>query len=61
MTVDPTTTRARPELSCIDPNNDSIGMRMKLMPVFQQIDVEECQLPHAPPAIRMYGSTMVSF
>ncbi|WFD23405.1 DNA-directed DNA polymerase [Malassezia equina] len=29
--------------------------------VFQQIDVEECQLPHSPPAIRMYGSTMTTF
>lgn len=27
--------------------------------VFQQIDVEECQLPHALPSIRLYGSTMV--
>ena len=26
--------------------------------VFQQIDVEECQMPHASPEIRMYGTTL---
>lgn len=59
MEVDPTSAWARPELPSIDPNTESIGAHPNLTKVFQQIDVEECQLPHSPPAIRMYGSTMV--
>ena len=47
--VDPSATWERPPLAPLDAAQHSV--------VFQQIDVEECQLSHAVPEIRMYGAT----
>ena len=47
--VDPSATWERPPLAPLDATQHSV--------VFQQIDVEECQLSHAVPEIRMYGAT----
>ncbi|KAL4402294.1 DNA-directed DNA polymerase delta [Malassezia pachydermatis] len=47
--VDPTVVWERPSLDSLDPSTDNI--------IFQQIDVEECQMPQASPEIRMYGTT----